>query len=183
MTTKTTKKQAESTPEPTTDAPPAGSGVGWTIDDWTAHLAAMKPDVFERFMGLVSVMERQQQRAEMIEVYKRRVDQRQNRIARMRELHKGDMLDDAERMSLHVVGKLAMGMYLTRSALADGGLDGLFQTINEGIRESLAQVGTMELDIIAEGEAAKQEIAAQVVADALAQVDDESDDEADGDSE
>lgn len=199
MTTKTTKKQAESTPAPEPTTPSAPNGVGLpTEKEWTAELAAMEPDVREGFVelvenlekldpsgqamfaGMVDGLHRKQFFDEAEERHQRFEAERQKKLKEAAEIAKAETLDDVERLSLHVIGKLALSGVLTRTQIHEDGGNGLywlFRDINGAIREALPHIDTGELDCIREAEIEKQHKAraAQVDGDA------ESDEDANGD--
>ena len=184
MTTKTTKSlnskpraakaapAPESAAESTTAAPasPAPTTAPLITDTERMEIfELLTPEQQEIAGALVDVLLWQQQREEAEAMRASLLEERRQRVAAARELARGNALDTVEQMSLHLIGKLAVGHYLTRSMLDFGGLEGLYLTISEGIREALRQVDTTELETIAEGERAEIEIAA----DARSMVDDD----------
>lgn len=169
MTTKTTKtttrkpraSQAapvpESAPESTTAAPaspttPVDSLL--SADDRAGAFDVLASDQRELAGTLADVLFRQQQRDQEAEWRAKYEQERQRKLKEARRMAKSHALDEVERISLHLIGELAMSFDLTRDSLYDGALEGLFRTINQTLRSGLAQADEYDLGVIIEAERA-----------------------------
>jgi hypothetical protein len=138
-------------------APDAASKAGLLTEAETAALfEQLSPENLIIAESLLSGFERAQKFAESAEWSAERERARQRNLDAAKEIAEGDALDDVERLSLHIIGKLALNGFLPRSSVLCGGLDGLFDSINGAIREALPMLDARELECIQEAEREKQ---------------------------
>ena len=151
---------AEASPAAPPETTPAASKAGFlTEDERVAILEQLSPENLIIAESLLSGFERAQQFAESAEWSEKFERERQHKLAEAAIIAESDSLDEVERVSLYVIGKLALDFGLTRSQVYSDDtsqLYWLFKGIDGAIREALPHIDTDELECIKEAEMEKQ---------------------------
>lgn len=165
---------------PKADSAPGDEGAGrLSEDEWVELIERLDPTARAMFSGTVDGLHRKQFFDDLEASSQRHEVERQKKVKAAKEIAQdAEYLDDVARLSLFVIGKLALSGVLTRTQIHEDGGNGLywlFRDIDGAIREALPDLSIEELDCVAEAERAG-------ISTAYKDSDDkEVDDEADGD--